>query len=339
MSPADLLAVVDLGSNSFRLEVARLEENRLLSLLYHKETVRLAGGFVPDGTLTPDMQERALSALTRFRECLAGVAPENILAVGTHAMRRASQNAAFLCAAERALGVPIEIISGEREASFAFSGAVRSLPYSAEERLVVDIGGGSTEMASGRGTTIGRSASYPVGCVSASIGFFPDGRITPDRQKAALEHAMTVLGDAAKTFPEASSSEAYMTAGTFRAVVETCRNLGWTKEEVRLEHIEELIARLLRSKGRFAQAFPGMRTDRYEVIAGGLTVLQAVYRTLGLREARLSQGGALRTPRQSSLSGRTRSVHSGSCAPSFARHGTGRTGRLLGRTPSLTSCA
>ena len=291
MSPADLLAVVDLGSNSFRLEVARLEENRLLSLLYRKETVRLAGGFAPDGTLTPEMQERALSALTRFRECLSGVAPENVLAVGTHAMRRASQNAAFLRAAERALGVPIEIISGDREASFAFSGAVRSLPYSAEERLVVDIGGGSTEMASGRGTTIGRSASYPVGCVSASIGFFPDGRITPDRQKAALEHAMTVLGDAAKTFPEASSSEAYMTAGTFRAVVETCRNLGWTKEEVRLEHIEELIARLLRSKGRFAQAFPGMRTDRYEVIAGGLTVLQAVYRTLGLREARLSQGG------------------------------------------------
>ena len=146
MSPADLLAVVDLGSNSFRLEVARLEENRLLSLLYRKETVRLAGGFAPDGTLTPEMQERALSALTRFRECLAGVAPENILAVGTHAMRRASQNAAFLCAAERALGVPIEIISGEREASFAFSGAVRSLPYSAEERLVVDIGGGTTEV-------------------------------------------------------------------------------------------------------------------------------------------------------------------------------------------------
>ncbi len=291
MSPTDLLAVVDLGSNSFRLEIARLEENRLLSLLYRKETVRLAGGFAPDGTLTPDMESRALAALTRFRECLLGVAPENVLVVGTHAMRRASQNTAFLRAAERALGAPIEIISGEREASFAFSGAVRSLPYSAEERLVVDIGGGSTEMASGHGTTIGRSASYPVGCVSASIGFFPDGRITPDRQEAALAHAMTVLADAAKTFPGASSSEAYMTAGTFRAVVETCRNLGWTKDEVRLEHIEELIARLLRSKGRFAQAFPGMRADRYEVIAGGLTVLQAVYRTLGLSEARLSQGG------------------------------------------------
>ena len=304
MSPADLLAVVDLGSNSFRLEVARLEENRLLSLLYRKETVRLAGGFAPDGTLTPEMQERALSALTRFRECLAGVAPENILAVGTHAMRRASQNAAFLCAAERALGVPIEIISGEREASFAFSGAVRSLPYSAEERLVVDIGGGTTDIGVRTMNGIAQSASLKVAGAAFDeaiirhlrrryglIGFFPDGRITPDRQKAALEHAMTVLGDAAKTFPEASSSEAYMTAGTFRAVVETCRNLGWTKEEVRLEHIEELIARLLRSKGRFAQAFPGMRTDRYEVIAGGLTVLQAVYRTLGLREARLSQGG------------------------------------------------
>ena len=264
MSPTDLLAVVDLGSNSFRLEIARLEENRLLSLLYRKETVRLAGGFAPDGTLTPDMESRALAALTRFRECLLGVAPENVLVVGTHAMRRASQNTAFLRAAERALGAPIEIISGEREASFAFSGAVRSLPYSAEERLVVDIGGGSTEMASGHGTTIGRSASYPVGCVSASIGFFPDGRITPDRQEAALAHAMTVLADAAKTFPGASSSEAYMTAGTFRAVVETCRNLGWTKDEVRLEHIEELIARLLRSKGRFAQAFPGMRADRFE---------------------------------------------------------------------------
>ena len=146
MSPTDLLAVVDLGSNSFRLEIARLEENRLLSLLYRKETVRLAGGFAPDGTLTPDMESRALAALTRFRECLLGVAPENVLVVGTHAMRRASQNTAFLRAAERALGAPIEIISGEREASFAFSGAVRSLPYSAEERLVVDIGGGTTEV-------------------------------------------------------------------------------------------------------------------------------------------------------------------------------------------------
>ena len=163
MSPADLLAVVDLGSNSFRLEVARLEENRLLSLLYRKETVRLAGGFAPDGTLTPEMQDRALSALARFRECLSGVAPENVLAVGTHAMRRASQNAAFLRAAERALGVPIEIISGEREASFAFSGAVRSLPYSAEERLVVDIGGGSTEITLIRRGVKESAYSYNIG--------------------------------------------------------------------------------------------------------------------------------------------------------------------------------
>ena len=188
MSPADLLAVVDLGSNSFRLEVARLEENRLLSLLYRKETVRLAGGFAPDGTLTPEMQERALSALTRFRECLAGVAPENILAVGTHAMRRASQNAAFLCAAERALGVPIEIISGEREASFAFSGAVRTAMRAQSDMGDVDLSGalaGEIEVNANLGT-VRIDSQLPRGAYALDLGT-DMGNLTVDGERVGAD--------------------------------------------------------------------------------------------------------------------------------------------------------
>lgn len=293
-SSHDLYAVVDLGSNSFRLEVARPEGNRLISLLYRKETVRLGGGFAPDGSLLPQTKDKALLALKRFRECLANVPPERILAVGTHAMRRAAQDLSFREAANRALGVPVEIISGEREATLAFSGAVRSLPYDEHRRIVVDIGGGSTELAAGHGVSIETCASYPIGCVSASIGYFPEGKVTREAQRVALAQAERILAPARERFGNSDGAKAYMTAGTFRAVAEACRSLGWTKDEVRPEHIEALIERLISSSNAstpFVEALPGLRAERCEVIAGGLTVLQAIYRVLGLTEARLAQGG------------------------------------------------
>lgn len=289
----DLLAVVDLGSNSFRLEIARHAANRLTTLLYRKETVRLGGGFDAEGRLMPAAQARALKALERFRECLSGVSPTRILVVGTHAMRQAADNAGFLEAAERTLGHSIEIISGEREAALAFSGAVRSLPFAEHSRIVIDIGGGSTEIALGYGTMIEACASFTVGCVNTSVAFFPHGKVNAAQQKEALARAETVLDDARKHFPEGSFAEAFVTAGTFRAVSEACRNLGWTKEgdAVRPEHVDALIDRLLHSEGRFADALPGLRTERFEVIAGGLTVLQAAYRVLRLPAARLALGG------------------------------------------------
>ena len=142
-----LLGAVDLGSNSFRVEIGRVEDYRITTESYWKETVRLAGGIDEHGAFTPEIQERALSALRRFREKLEGIDPQNIRAVGTQALRVATNSADFLPRAEEALGHPIEIIAGREEARLVFSGCAHTLPPSSEKRLVVDIGGGTTGLA------------------------------------------------------------------------------------------------------------------------------------------------------------------------------------------------
>ena len=142
-----LLGAVDLGSNSFRVEIGRVEDYRITTESYWKETVRLAGGIDEHGAFTPEIQERALSALRRFREKLEGIDPQNIRAVGTQALRVATNSADFLPRAEEALGHPIEIIAGREEARLVFSGCAHTLPPSSEKRLVVDIGGGTAEIA------------------------------------------------------------------------------------------------------------------------------------------------------------------------------------------------
>ena len=142
-----LLGAVDLGSNSFRVEIGRVEDYRITTESYWKETVRLAGGIDEHGAFTPEIQERALSALRRFREKLEGIDPQNIRAVGTQALRVATNSADFLPRAEEALGHPIEIIAGREEARLVFSGCAHTLPPSSEKRLVVDIGGGTADIA------------------------------------------------------------------------------------------------------------------------------------------------------------------------------------------------
>ena len=142
-----LLGAVDLGSNSFRVEVGRVVDDQILTESYWKETVRLAAGFDEKGFLTEEAQKRALNALSRFKEKLAGVDPKYIRAVGTQALRVAKNSDEFLPKAEAALGHPIEIIAGREEARLVFSGCAHTLPSSPEKRLVVDIGGGTTEVA------------------------------------------------------------------------------------------------------------------------------------------------------------------------------------------------
>ena len=142
------------------------------------ETIRLAGGFDEAGALTPEAQARALGALSRFRERLGNLPPERVRAVGTQAMRAATNSAEFLKKAEAALGYKIDILSGHEEARLVFKGCARTLPPSEKRRLIVDIGGASTELIIGEGLEAERCESFRIGCVNTSIRFFQDGRIT-----------------------------------------------------------------------------------------------------------------------------------------------------------------
>src|SRR5450432_2638202 len=179
------LGAVDLGSNSFHLAIGRVVEDQIYPLDSLKETVRLASGLTSERQLDALAQERALVALKRFSERLAGMPRETVRVVGTNALRVAKNAGAFLARAEATLGFPIEIISGREEARLIYLGVAHSLPLANYNRLVVDIGGGSTELIIGNKMKPKAMESLYMGCVSFTTRFFPDGRI----EKKALKQA------------------------------------------------------------------------------------------------------------------------------------------------------
>ena len=285
-----LLGAVDLGSNSFRVEVGRVDGDRIITESYWKETVRLAGGIGPDGAFTADVQKRALDALRRFREKLDGVPAKNIRAVGTQALRVATNSAEFLPQAEAALGHPIEIIAGREEARLVFSGCAHTLPPSAEKRLVVDIGGASTELIVGCGFLAKECESFHVGCVNTSMEFFPGGKVTAKAFKNAVLHAQAEFEEAHQAFSNRNWDAAYGSAGTIGAVADIGLSSGLTNGVVTPALLKELSTQLIETGDIKKLRFPGLKEDRREVIAGGLAVLTAVFETLKIREMRPAQG-------------------------------------------------
>ena len=280
-----LLGAVDLGSNSFRVEIGRVEDYRITTESYWKETVRLAGGIDEHGAFTPEIQERALSALRRFREKLEGIDPQNIRAVGTQALRVATNSADFLPRAEEALGHPIEIIAGREEARLVFSGCAHTLPPSSEKRLVVDIGGASTELIIGCGFIAKECESFHVGCVNTSRAYFPDGKITANALKQAQLSAQAEFEEAHQEFSFRNWDAAYGSAGTIGAVADIGHASGLTNGVVTPALLKLVEAGDIRKIN-----FPGLKEDRREVIAGGLAVLSAVFDTFKIKEMRPASG-------------------------------------------------
>ena len=285
-----LLGAVDLGSNSFRVEIGRVDGDRIVTQSYWKETIRMAAGFDKNGALTPEMQEKALAALSRFHEKLAGLPATQVRAVGTQALREAANSSEFLPKAEAALGYPIGILSGHEEARLVFKGCARTLPPSDKRRLVVDIGGASTEFVVGQDLEAQEYESYHVGCVNTSMKFFADGVITAEKLDKAIVACCAEFSEGEHKFNDTKFDEAYGSAGTFGAVSDICVAQGWSDGEVTPEHLEKIRALLLRAGNINNIQFPGLKPDRREVIAGGYAVLTAVYRTAGIKSMRPASG-------------------------------------------------
>ena len=282
-------AAIDLGSNSFRLEIGHFEGGRFVSDRYSKETVRLAAGFDASGNFTPRIQEKALISLSNFSLALRGFAAHQVRAVGTQALREAKNARLFLEKAERALGFPIRIISGAEEAGLVFKGCVSSLPKVPERRLVIDIGGASTELALGEGTRPEATTSFPIGSVNMTARFFGDGTITEERLSQAVAYAKSVFEPAAATYGRALWENAYGSAGTIGAILLVARTENWGPVIS-----EEVLARALRA---FAEAgsigslnLRGLKADRRDIIAGGLATLCALFKTFGVRELKTTSG-------------------------------------------------
>ena len=287
------IAAIDLGSNSFRLEVGRVVDDQIYTLDSLKESVRLASGLQADKSLDLASQERALDALSRFGERIRGLPPEAVRAVATNALRVAKNATPFLREAEAALGFPIEIIAGREEARLIYIGAVHSLPASDTQRLVFDIGGGSTEFIIGAGMKPLCLESLFMGCVSYSLRYFPDGLIDRKRLQEAQMAAAKEVSLIAHAYQKTGWGEAIGSSGTAKAIAEILEqndlNPGGLSGITR-HGLDRLCALMVRHKRMDALPLEGIKSDRIPVLPGGIAIMSAILDTLGMDHVAYADG-------------------------------------------------
>ncbi len=288
-SPDAPLASIDIGSNSFRLEIGQMVDGNYRRIDYLKETVRLGAGLDAQGHLTDEASERGLACLGRFAKRLQGLGAEQVRAVATQTLREARNRDAFLVQARRALGQPIEVISGREEARLIYAGVAHLQP-SGVPRLVIDIGGRSTEMILGRGLVPRRAESFAVGSVSLTSQHFPDGRLTASAFRAAQVAAGAELEEALLPFAPRHWKEALGSSGTAGAVSQLLAAQGVEGGVITPESLRWLIERCVRAGHIDALDLPGLKEDRKPVIAGGLALLYTLAVQFGIARLRPARG-------------------------------------------------
>jgi len=291
-SPTGLLAAIDMGSNSFRLEIGQVRNGRYRRHLYLKETVRLGAGLDTDGMLTEEASERGLQCLRQFATQLGGLLPTQVRAVATQTLREARNRNAFLQRAEAALGLPIEVISGREEARLIYAG-VSFLQPSEQRRLVIDIGGRSTEMILGQGRTPAEAESFQIGSVSLSMRYFPEGRLTAEAFRAAQIAAGAELEEAMAQFSPRHWVQALGSSGTAGAVSDVLKAAGVTDGVITPASLRWLIQACIAAGTTDRLDLPGLKPERRAVLPGGLSILYTLathFRIEALQPAK----GALR---------------------------------------------
>ena len=283
------LAAIDMGSNSFRLEIGQFVAGRYRRVDYLKETVRLGAGLDADGMLGEDAAARGLACLAGFSRRLEGFGAAQVRAVATQTLREAKNRNAFLARAQDALGRPIEIISGREEARLIYGG-VAYLQPSDERRLVVDIGGRSTEMILGRGARPQRAESFQVGCVSLSMKYFPEGRFSEQGFREAQIAAGAELEEALEPFAPRHWNEALGSSGTVGAVSQVLAASGVTDGSITPTGLRWLIERCVEAGSTDRLALPGLKDDRRAVIGGGLAILYTLAAHFGVDSLRAARG-------------------------------------------------
>lgn len=287
----EVIAAVDLGSNSFHMIVGELRHGQLIIIDRIRETVRLAEGLSDSGDLSPDARVRALDCLARFGERLRDMHAGSVRAAGTSTIRRAREDTGFMTDAEAALGHPIEVISGLEEARLIYKGVTHSLPASDGLRLVMDIGGGSTELILGQGPTPRALESVHLGCVRLTERFFPDGSITSAAFDKARMAARLELRPIKAFFRGMDGVESIGTSGTIRATERVASELGYIDGHgLTPEAVESLISRVLEFDSIGELSLRGLSERRAQVWPGGLSILVELLEVLRVDKLQVSDG-------------------------------------------------
>jgi exopolyphosphatase/guanosine-5'-triphosphate,3'-diphosphate pyrophosphatase len=285
---AETVAAVDLGSNSFHMIAGKLDNKQLVIIDRLRDAVRLGGGLLPDKTLSQDAWNRALESLSRMGQRLRGLPHHAVRAVGTNTMRQICDGGAFLRAAEDALGHPIEIIGGREEARLVYLGVAHGLAAGDETRLVVDIGGGSTELILGEGLQPRERESLFMGCVSMTARFFGNGKLTQDAMARAVLAGRVELRPVRRMFHAGEWQAAVGSSGTIRAIERVAIVNGWSDEGINKSSLKKLRRALIAAGHIDDLRLEGLSDERRPVFAGGVAVLSAVFKALDITKMQVS---------------------------------------------------
>lgn len=288
--PPEIVAALDLGSNSFHMIVCSLHDGQLQTLDSLKEMVRLASGLDSENQLDEAAQLRALACLERFGQRIKNFPAGSVRVVGTNTLRTAKNIQDFLIKAEAALNHPIDIISGIEEARMIYMGVAYSLGNTAGLRLVIDIGGGSTEYIIGANTTPQDKESLHMGCVSISKLFFPDGKLSKEAMKNAIQYAEIELEPVELRFHRKNWDQALGASGSLRAIARVLEAANWCNNGITRLALERLVTHISQCRHVSEMNLPGLDTERWPVFPGGVAIAYASFKTLGIEQMTVSDG-------------------------------------------------
>lgn len=286
---ADSYAAVDLGSNSFHLVISRFDHGEFTVIDRQREVVRLAGGLDENGLLADETANRALQCMDKFGQLLRSVPADQVRVVGTNSLRRMRQKQRFLDQAEKALGHNIEIIAGREEARLIYLGVSKWSAAAEDTRMVIDIGGGSTEIIVGRGETPLSRESLEVGCVVQSNQFFPDGKLSKRRFERAKLAAELAIQPVVKQFSQHRWSDVIGCSGTMKSISTVLLQGGWSKDGINREALSKLLEYAIEAGHIDNLKIPGLTRDRTPVFPGGLSILLALFELFEIHEMSVSE--------------------------------------------------
>ena len=284
-----LVAAIDLGSNSFHMIVARVDQGEIRPVERLGEKVQLAAGLDKDGNLSDQAIERGLNCLAQFAQYIAGRSFYGIRVVGTNALRKAKNSAVFVERAEKILKHPVEIIAGREEARLIYLGVAQTQADDNDRRLVVDIGGGSTELIVGERFEPKLLESLHMGCVTFTDRFFPSGELSPERFQSAYYAARLELMNIEQSYTDLGWVDAVGSSGSIRAVSNILQAMGYD-DTITRERLEELKQQVVSFNNTNRVRFPGLKPDRQAIFPAGLAILTACFDAFGIERMHYSDG-------------------------------------------------
>lgn len=286
VAQSTLAAAIDLGSNSFHILVAAFVEGQMLPLHCWGEKIQLADGLEERGPLAEAAKQRARDCLARFAEAIADVPADQVRVVGTDALRRASDSAEFVAEIESLLGVPVQVVTGEQEAHIIYQGVLAGKKavqqQVAEPALIIDIGGGSTELVLGLGEQVVACASLPLGCVSYSQRFFPEQVSDRKTFEQSLLSLSVELAPIRSTFAAGNWQQAIGTAGTALAIESVLLAKGWASGGISREGLQRFADLLCQGKSVAELELPGLGAERFDIVTAGVAIMLAIFQALDI---------------------------------------------------------